>query len=114
MNYEKICRDAWNATKKDTQPFYDSLVESYRGLLLARAEKAIREKVTSGDMFDNFERQAMELSGEPAKEPAKELVRVIDEPQPEPEVKPKKTAKKLAAVKKAVKVIKKAAKKGKK
>ena len=112
MNYEQICRSAWNGTKKDTQPEYDTLVESYRGLLLARAEKAIREGVTSGDAFDSYERRAIQLSGKPAPEPAVAIeagyIRVVDE---EPEPKPKKTAKKLAAVKKAVKVVKKAAKK---
>jgi predicted flap endonuclease-1-like 5' DNA nuclease len=57
MDNIEICRAAWNATKKDTQPAYDELIQSYRDMLSARAAKVVREGVTSGDTLDAFERQ---------------------------------------------------------
>lgn len=124
MDIIELCRSAWNATRKDHQPAYDDLTESYRNLLTQQAAGAVQGQISDGP-FASFDSQVCAAT---QKEPD-ELERVVDEPAPKPEppkpvepakaepIKAKKTAKKLAVAKaatKKVKVIKKAAKKAKK
>ncbi len=110
-----VCRVAWNASKKPTQPEYDELIESYRGMLLARAEKAIREGVTSGDALDGFEQAVIAFAEKPTPvEPLEDvetarLERAHQRKEAQP--KPKKKATPKPAPKPKVKVVKKAAKK---
>lgn len=120
------CRAAWQQTKREHQPDYDDLVESYRTMLIARAEGVIATGSVSEDApFQSFEKAVLDQPrpeivdysdddslGHPDNEP------LIAEPEhPKPiRIEVKKTAPKSAskpAPKKATikKPVKKATKK---
>lgn len=102
MDYIAIYREAWNATKKPTQPDYDDLVEEYRNLLAQRAAGAMNGQITEGP-FGAFEGMVYDLTRPKSQKPA--------EPKPS-ESEPTKATPKVSA--KKPKATKKAAKKGKK
>ncbi len=54
-NIIDICRSAWNASRKDSQPPYDELIEDYRTLLTAKAEAVIASGMPELNPFTDFE-----------------------------------------------------------
>ena len=53
----EICKTAWDSTKKEHQPAYDDLVESYQSMLRARAERVWTVGLLSGDaLCESFEK----------------------------------------------------------
>ena len=106
-----LCREAWNASKKDHQPAFDDLVQSYREMLQARAEAILATNHVSGDepfyafekaVFDSSREILVEVKMEPTEE-------VVAERRAK---EPKKS--RVAATEAPPKVVKKSAKKGEK
>jgi len=124
-------RIAWNAIKREVQPVYDELPDSYRQFLRKRADNAEAFGPTGDAVFDAFERivlgeapetPVIETPPEPVPEPEPVLApEPAVAPEPEKPAKkpvkraPKKAAEKPPAPKKIVVVkktaVKKAAKK---
>jgi hypothetical protein len=105
------CRDAWQGSKRETQPNYDDLDSGYREMLTARAEAVLATHVVSPDVFNGFEQLVLDSTRREGEQQA-EKEETSDEPdEPEPAAKKPAKAAKKEPVKRAVKVIKKAAKK---
>lgn len=131
----EICKIAWDATKKEQQPVYDTLDQGYKEMLINRAGVVIGAggAVEPGPfaVFDAHVFGQSVLPDDVKEELVEEITTEVppqamavampipeEEPKPEPEpVKPKRPRKKAApkAVKKKprpVKVVKKSMQKG--
>jgi len=131
---EDQIRIAWAAIKREVQPVYDELPDSYRQFLRKRADNAVAFGPSGDAVFDAFERivlgeapetPVVEMPPEPAPEPVVEPEPAAppepevapESPEPEKPAKkpvkraPKKAAEKAPAPRKIVVVKKAAAKK---
>lgn len=94
MSIITVCRQAWGTTKKDHQPAFDDLIQSYQNMLQARATGAITSGVPNDDgplaSFDqaaikaNVEIEPPALEAELPSEVKAELVQEVVEELPAP------------------------------
>ena len=97
----EICKTAWDSTKKEHQPAYDTLEQSYKEMLINRAG-AIKGGVEMDNgpfaAFDSRVRAQLEAPEPVAEVPAEVKEELVEEavaeesaptPEPEPEPEPK-------------------------
>jgi hypothetical protein len=78
----EICRTAWDSTKKEHQPAYDTLEQSYKEMLINRANLAASGRVIDEGPFKEFDTRVA-VQCEVPDDAAADVAETVDEVPPE-------------------------------